>query len=279
MTDLVITLPMLRRFYARLITAGLSHSGIADAFERVPRESFVGPGPWKVPVQGGYLDTETDHPAVLYQDLLVALAPESGVHNGEPSLHAKCLAAAAPRHGERVIHVGSGTGYYTAILAELVGSTGSVDAFEIVPSLAERATGNLAGIRTVQVHCRSALDADLPSADVIYVSAGATHVPSKWLDALSVGGRLVMPLTPGVGRLGFMLAVTRFTHDQYTARSVTPAGFIPCVGAQDAEEAQRLVAALAAWSPDTIRSLRRSSQPDETAWLVGSDWWLSTAEP
>ncbi len=54
-----------------------------------------------------------DDPVVLYQDVLVALAPERGVNNGSPSLHALWLDRLAPQAGERVVHIGAGTGYYS----------------------------------------------------------------------------------------------------------------------------------------------------------------------
>src|ERR1700730_4299648 len=109
---------ILRRFYARLVlgTSGIAEPRIVDAFATVRREQFVGPGPWQVWIDGGCMGTETDDPIVLYQDILIALAPDRGIHNGEPSLHAKSLGAALPKAGDVVIHVGAGTGYYTAIL-------------------------------------------------------------------------------------------------------------------------------------------------------------------
>ena len=274
------SLKALRRFYARYITAGaeIVDQRIVEAFANVRREHFVGPGPWHIPVMGGYIVTETDDPAVLYQDILVGLAPDRGLNNGEPSLHAKCMAAAAAQAGEVVVHVGAGTGYYTAILAHLVGHGGHVHGFEIDPDIALRAADNLARFANVTVHARSALGVRLPLAHVIYVSAGTTHVPAAWLDALALGGRLVLPLTPNE-RLGCMLLVTRLSEAAYAARIFSTAAFIPCIGARDEKQSCAVAAALDAGSTDEVRSLRRSSEPDDSAWCIGTGWWLSTAQP
>lgn len=270
----------LRRSYAELVTARaeVGQTSIVDAFAAVKREQFVGPGPWYIKTNTGYVSTETDDPDVLYQDILVALDVERGINNGEPSLHAKCLGAASPTAGDGVIHVGAGTGYYTAILAHLVGPRGRVHAYEIDGDLARRAAKNLAGYPNVVVHAESALEVQLPPATVIYVSAGATRVPGVWLDALTIGGRLVLPLTPDE-RLGCMLLVTRRSERAYAARIFSTAAFIPCIGARDKEESRALAAALDTRSTDEVQSLRRDSEPDETAWCIGKRWWLSTAEP
>ncbi|WP_347710510.1 protein-L-isoaspartate O-methyltransferase family protein [Methylobacterium tardum] len=97
------------------------------------------------------------------------------MHIGQPSLHALCLDALAPQPGETVLQVGTGSGYYTALLAHLVGPTGQVHAFEIDPDLAARATANLAPWPWVQVCARSGVADPLPAADAIYVNAGATR--------------------------------------------------------------------------------------------------------
>jgi protein-L-isoaspartate(D-aspartate) O-methyltransferase len=269
-----------REFYARYVTrrAGVNEPRIADAFASVEREKFVGSGPWYVFIAGAYISTETDDPRVLYQDILVALSPDRGINNGEPSLHAKVIATASPQPGETVIHIGSGTGYYTALLAHLVGSHGRVHAYEIEADIAALATQNLAYAENVSVHATSGVDAALPLANVIYVSAGATHPPAPWLDALAIGGRLVLPLTPNE-RLGCMLLVTRRTSTAYAARIFSSAGFIPCIGARDEEASRSLAAALDSGDTDRVQSLRRSVTPDNSAWCIGTDWWLSTTEP
>ncbi len=222
------------------------------------------------------MDSGTDDPAILYQDINIGLVPKLGINNGEPSLHARCLAACAPKAGEVVVHVGAGTGYYTAILARLVESSGHVHAFEINPDLASRSARNLVGYANVTVHAASALQAQLPRASVIYVCAGATHIPGIWLDALTIGGRLILPLTTSDGP-GFMLLVTRQSAVTYEARHISSAYFIGCIGARDETESHALRAALRLQSPKAIRSLRRGEAPDETAWCAGPGWWLSTA--
>src|SRR5258708_1430659 len=106
-----------RTFYANLITA---HSGpsaqddpLKNGFATPPRGRFLGEGPWKVGTSIGYIETPANDPALLYQDITVALQPEHGINNGQPSLHALCLAALHVQKGETVVHVGAGTGYYT----------------------------------------------------------------------------------------------------------------------------------------------------------------------
>jgi protein-L-isoaspartate(D-aspartate) O-methyltransferase len=173
------------------------------------------------------------------------------------------------------VHVGAGTGYYTALLAELSGPEGSVRAYEIVPELAGRARDNLRNYPQVAVDGCSGSEGKLPHADVIYVSAGATEPMANWLDALRPGGRLLFPLTPEVG-MGAMLLVTRQVGDVYSARFISAARFIPCMGARDVETGVRLAAAFQRGGEDKVKSLRRSAKPDvNTCWCFGNDWWLS----
>jgi protein-L-isoaspartate(D-aspartate) O-methyltransferase len=269
-----------RSFYADLVTAksGVRDPAIVEAFARVRRTDFLGPGPWKVFTASGYVDTPSADEAFAYHDAAVAIAPERRINNGEPSLHARCLASVAPRPRDRVVHVGAGTGYYTAILAALAGEKGRVDAYEIEPDLAARAAEALADLPNVAVHARSGVEGPLPRADVIYVNAGASAPQDAWLDALDIGGRLIFPLTSEQG-MGVMLLVTRRSQDGYAAQIVSAAAFIPCVGARDESQSGALLAALGGGGHTGVRSLRRGSEPDETSWLASRKWWLSSAEP
>ena len=251
-----------------------------DAFASTPRERFVGKGPWKVLVGGNWLETPTDDPAFLYQDVLVALASDRGINNGQPVLHALNLAALNVKPGEDILHVGAGTGYYTAMLARLTGTTGSVVAYEIEHDLAEDAMLNLGDLSHVTVLKRSGSEAPLPVCDVIYVNAGATAPLDVWLDALRVDGRLLFPLTPvdGPGEkhgAGGMLLVTRTGSDDFDARFVCSAKFVPCFGARDVEMAQKLATAFTRGDWQNVKSLRRNSQPDDNCWCAGKGWWLS----
>jgi protein-L-isoaspartate(D-aspartate) O-methyltransferase len=267
-----------RRAYADQIAeqAGIDPgSEIAAALAAIPRERFVGPPPWNLRPPSGYLQTAANDPVVLYQDVVVPLGRGWGLNNGQPSLHAMCLAALAPQKGEHALHVGAGTGYYTTILAMLVGETGRVDAYEIEPELAERARANLKEFAQAAVHCRSGAEGPLPDCDVLYVSAAAAEPLAVWLDALRPEGRLLFPLA-AEGGSGEMLLVTRKTDGTYAARLLISVQFVRCAGAQDEQAGRALNAAFWRGGGSKVRWLHRNDQPDESCWCAGRVWWLGT---
>jgi protein-L-isoaspartate(D-aspartate) O-methyltransferase len=277
MTDLA----RLRAFYAALVTAQarVRDDRIRAAFAAVPREVFCGRGPWQVYVPDGYIETPSDDPALLYQNQLIGLVPERGINTGEPVLHASCLGAVAVQPGETVLHVGAGTGYYTAILAELTGPAGRVLGYEVEADLAAAAEIHLRPWPQASVALRSGTEGPLPPAAVIYVNAGASGPAPAWLDALQPGGRLLFPLT-GENHWGAMLLVTRRVAGAgFEAAFRGAAGFIHCVGGRAPTEAAVVEAAFARGGSGEVRSLRRGTAPDETAWVAGQGWWLSTAPP
>jgi protein-L-isoaspartate(D-aspartate) O-methyltransferase len=259
-----------------LARAGIRDTRLRDAFARIPRHEFVGPGPWRL-CEDGEPTLSTD-PALLYQDVVLGLAPERGITTGLPSLHARCLHACAPRTGESVIHVGAGAGYYTAVLAELVGPTGSVTAFEIDQALAATASARLQEWPSVVVHPSSGIELPAGAADLIYVCAGVQRLPRAWLDSLRPGGRLGVPLTPGDGEGGFLL-VHQLRRGVFSARFLCPARFFPCIGAQEPARVDSLAHAFRSRGLAAVRSLRRLPEPpDESCWFAGDDWWLSTRD-
>ena len=184
--------------------------------------------------------------------------------------------------------MGTGAGYYTAILAHLVGPSGQVLAYEIDQVRAAMSAANLAAIPTVRVLHRSGTDGPLPAVDAIYVNAGATHPVDAWLDALTPKGRLLFPLTgsehfePDRGRwavTGGMLLVHKTEQGDFAARFISPAGFIGCIGAREDATTEALSAAFRRGDFWNVQSLRRGTMPDNTCWYAGSGWWLSTAPP
>jgi protein-L-isoaspartate(D-aspartate) O-methyltransferase len=265
-----------------LATAGVKDRRVEVAFAAVPREVFAGPGPWSILAIGSsgcarYVRTPDDDPAFAYQDVWVALDPRRGINIGEPRLHARCLDALGVRVGETVVQVGAGSGYYTAVLAHLVGATGRVHAFEIDAGLADRMQENLKPWPWVSVHARSGVVEGLPSADVIYVNAGVTQPAWAWLDALRPGGRLLFPLQ-AMGGFGGMLLITKPVGDglAWPARFVSRAAFIACETRQDEGVGKALSAAFARGGWERVRSVRLDDEVDESCWFDGGDWWLST---
>ncbi|RYD87743.1 MAG: methyltransferase domain-containing protein [Sphingomonadales bacterium] len=273
MTDLAT----LRRTYARnvLATAGVTSPALERAYATVAREAYVGPGPWTLYSARGQVDTADASPAHLYANVLVALLPEKRINNGEPSGHAMWLAAANPKPGDHVVHIGVGTGYYTAILAELVGPTGQVTAIEYDAHLAKRAEHNLAAYRHVTIVHADGVIWPFAPADVIYVNAGVTRPADLWLDRLKDGGRLVLPLTAsGQHPPGAVFCFTRH-GDAFAARYVSPTAFIPCEGLRDEGDGDALAEAFAKGGAQQVtRLVRGAAPPERQCWLRGNGWSL-----
>jgi protein-L-isoaspartate(D-aspartate) O-methyltransferase len=273
--DSGVPLEELRRRYADEIarSGGADHVRVEDAFAAVARERYLTPPPWTIFAPGGWFKSETSDPAELYQDVLVVLDRERGINNGQPSLHAAWLAALDPKPGETAVHIGAGTGYYTAILAALVAPGGTVHAYEIEPDLAAIARRNLAAVESVTVHAVSGVGAALPASDVVYVNASASAPDVAWLKALKPGGRLIFPWQASGQRGGVTLQVTR-TERGYRAAATLEVAFIACIGAMARPTAGDV--------PDVgdimgTRSIWRTEErpPDETAIAVYDEVWFS----
>jgi protein-L-isoaspartate(D-aspartate) O-methyltransferase len=274
-----------RHWYAEELrfTAKVSSRAVVTAFTTVPREHFIGPGPWRIlsPIYtAGYWTTEDDNPRHVYHDVLIALDETRGINNGEPSLWAYLFDQLGIGVGEQVLHLGCGTGYYTAIAAELVGPAGKVTAIEIDPSLAEKARVALALWPQVTVRNADGARSAFDPVDVIVASAGATHPLRSWLDALKPGGRLLFPMTTTPGGPGAALLVARDAEDAFAARFLCRVGFIPFEGARNREMSRRLAAALRRDWGAAVNSLRRDThEKAETCWLHGKAWCLSRLAP
>lgn len=254
------------------------------------REAFLGPGPWPILRWGrGYLNSPSDDPVYLYSNDLVGIDPLRNLNNGQPSLHALLIGAAAPQRGDHAVHIGAGVGYYSAILAEMAGASGKVTAIEFDPQLAARAGENLRSLPQVTVVQGDGAKIDFEPADVIYVNAGTTHPLPHWIERLRDGGRMILPLTTRQGfmgggeqnpekvkpieRRGAVFRLRRSGED-FDARWISPVAIFPCEGGRDEEAEAALAAAFdrGGWEKVT-RYCRWTDVPDEAVcWVRIGDW-------
>jgi protein-L-isoaspartate(D-aspartate) O-methyltransferase len=260
----------------------LRSARLVEALAAVPREGFVGPGPWQIlrpsEFARGYQLTPDDDPRHLYDNVLVALDARRNLNNGEPAALLRWLDDLDLAPGDRFLHLGCGVGYYTAIAAEAVARS-TVLAVELDPHLAERARRNLEPWPNVTVVTGDGSQPlDLPF-DAILVNAGATEPLPTWLDSLRAGGRLLVPMTvdlpqPGLGA-GHMLLVAR-SSSAFSARFTSPVGIFNCAGARSADGADLLRQAYARGGVERVRSLRRDEHPSgPQCWLHADRFCLS----
>jgi protein-L-isoaspartate(D-aspartate) O-methyltransferase len=270
-----------RRFYAEDLRfkTRMSSTALFEAFARVPRERFVGAGPWLIHSWGEHWTTEEANPRHVYHDTLIALDESKHINNGQPSLWAYYFDRIKVRPGQQVLHLGCGTGYYTAILAELVGTQGKVAGIEIEPKLAERARIALAPWPQVTVLCQDGSRGPFDPADVVVASAGATHPVAAWLAAVEPEGKLLFPLTALEG-VGIMALLTRVSDQSFAARLQGGVSFIEFQGASDPETGSRIAELLRRDRSNEVRSLRLDAhEKDESCWLHGEEWCFSRREP
>src|SRR6185503_17380813 len=132
--------------------ARLTTPGLQDAFAAIPREAFLPPGPWLVVGEGQKPQQTPDaDPRQVYENVSVAIDPARQLFNGAPAFLARMIDKLALRPGLRVLHIGAGLGYYSAVIAHLVGPTGTAVATEIDEALAGAARSNLAAMPWVTV--------------------------------------------------------------------------------------------------------------------------------
>jgi protein-L-isoaspartate(D-aspartate) O-methyltransferase len=183
---------------------------VLDAMERVPRELFI----------------PAAERSRAYDD--VALPIGRGQTISQPYMVARICEVLALRGDERVLDVGTGSGYQAAVLAELAGE---VHTIERIPELAEQARANLAAASYDRVHVHVGdgtlgLPEHAPY-DAIAVAAAAPGLPQHLYEQLETRGRLAIPVG---GRWGQRLElVIRSPEGPAVVRSV-PCRFVPLVG-------------------------------------------------
>jgi protein-L-isoaspartate(D-aspartate) O-methyltransferase len=276
-----------RRFYAEELEAvcKLRSSRLVEALATVPRESFLRPGPWTVLTEVDFLGgssktalTADADPARVNHNIAVAIDPGRQLFNGQPGTLSVWIDALDLVPGARLLHVGAGLGYYSAVMAHCVGPEGRLVAIEADESLAADAARNLSSLPWVEVRHGDAAHLDGETFDAILVNAGVTHPLDAWLDALAPGGRMIVPITatmPPMGNIGkgLVFVMTKKPDGEIGARVLTVVAVYSAVGIRDDSLNPYLGKALlggpAQWS--SVTRLRRDTH------AAFSSCWLHTA--
>ncbi len=194
----------------QLEARGIEDPAVLRAMLEVPRHAFV---PEEVAAMA-----YGDHPLPIGHDVTIS----------QPYIVALMTELAQVEPGDRVLDVGTGSGYQAAVLAHM-GAV--VHGIEIIEPLAERAALQLAhlGYDDVRIKAGDGYGGWSEHApfDAIIVAAAPDHVPPALVEQLAVGGRLVLPV--GGGRAQQLVVVTR-TADGFTRQAVAPVMFVPMTG-------------------------------------------------
>jgi protein-L-isoaspartate(D-aspartate) O-methyltransferase len=196
----------------RLRAEGIRDERVIAAMARLDRARFI-PEPWRGEADG-------DRPVPIGE----------GQTTSQPSLVGLMTELLALSGGERVLEVGTGSGYQAAVIAPLCAGLWSV---ERLPALAERARAILLdelGLRNVHLRCGDGSQGWPEEApfDRVVVTAAAPEVPPALLAQLAPGGRLLAPVGPAWGTQ--WLRLVEFGWDgRATARDLLPVRFVPLV--------------------------------------------------
>jgi len=189
---------------------GISDPRVLDALLKVPRHQFV-----PVPLQQ---EAYTDHPVAI----------GSGQTISQPYIVAYMLQAAALRSSDLVLEVGTGSGYATALLAELSHAAISIERF---PELALNAAEllNRLGYTNVQIEVGDGTLGFPQRApyDLIFVSAAAPYFPPALLEQLADGGRMIIPVGDATTQ---ELQLVTHTHEGNIVRRLEGCRFVPLIG-------------------------------------------------
>jgi len=208
-----------RRRRGAMVRTQIADRGVRDpavlaAMQRVPSEDFL-----PASLQGS-----------AYADR--ALPIEAGQTLSQPYIVARMLEAAEVGADDRVLEVGAGSGYSTAVLALLAGHVVAIERHAELAALASERLRRL-GHRNVEVHVGDGSLGWPASApfDAILVDAGGPQVPQALLDQLAPGGRLVMPVGASVD-FQHLVKLTRRSASELEREVLDAVAFVPLVGAQ-----------------------------------------------
>jgi len=194
----------------QLRARGIRDERVLDAMARVPRHEFVPP----------------EHRDEAYEDHPLPIG--EGQTISQPFVVAAMLEALALRPEDVALEVGTGSGYETAVLAELVRKVYSIERIASLTECARAVLARLGYNNVTVVHGDGSQG--LPEAapfDAIVVSAAAPHVPTSLMDQLRDGGRLVIPVGSGFAQ---ELQLVRKIGDNSTTLYLDGVRFVPLIG-------------------------------------------------
>ena len=199
-----------QRLVETIRSRGIKDLAVLRAFEMTPRHHFVPTGLW--------------HKA--YEDAPLPIG--SGQTISQPSIHAKYLELLRLNGNERVLEIGTGSGYQTVLLAHLAAQVFSI---ERIPNLLEQARTNIqrVGVRNVSLLLGDGTVGWRAHApyDAILVSAASPKVPQPLVEQLADGGRLVIPLG-GLEEQDLVMFSRKGTD--LIRESILPVRFVPLLG-------------------------------------------------
>ena len=204
---------------AKMVDRDIASRGVRDgrvlaAMRAVPRDRFV---PAALREQA-----YEDHPLSIGADQTIS----------QPYIVA-LVAEALQLHGaERVLEIGTGSGYAAAVLAQLCAQVETVERIAELANLAKRQLADM-GVANVHVHCADGTLGwpDAAPYDAILVSAGGPVIPPELQSQLAPGGRLVIPVGASRGWQD-LIRVTRTGSDDFRTESLCEVAFVPLLGAQ-----------------------------------------------
>jgi protein-L-isoaspartate(D-aspartate) O-methyltransferase len=199
---------------------GVRDPNVLDAMRRVPREDFV----------------EARFKESAYEDLPLPIGEQQTV--SQPFMVAMMIEAAKVGPADRVLEIGTGSGYAAAVLSRIVSEVYTVERYR---SLADEAQQRFAKLGYANIVARTG-DGTLgwPEAapfDAIVVSAGSPDVPQPLKEQLTIGGRLVIPVGDQ-DRRQTLLKIIRTGDDSFEEEDLGPVMFVPLVGERGWQEAR-----------------------------------------
>jgi protein-L-isoaspartate(D-aspartate) O-methyltransferase len=274
-------LEKIRKHYADELrfVSNIQSDAIIKAFAKVPRENFLGKGPWEIFDTDTlkYWSTENDDPRHLYHNVLVAIDSTRFLNNGSPSMWAALFDKLALKLGDKVIHIGCGTGYFSAILSEIVGESGHVTAIEIDEDVYKYASCNLSSRSNVKVTQTNGVKYSEKGVNAIVASAGLSRIPTRWLESLTMNGCLLLPLTSSDGQ-GGLVKITKKERG-IKASFLSPTKFYNCVAGHDSASDLLIKEAFKKEPMSCVNSLRIDAHDvHESCYIHSGDYCFSKVE-